>query len=429
MFLDHFDWALKTAKRYNEQLALFNISLDNFDNINATIGADAADKVLRQVAYRVDQIVREVDVLGPAIKIKTFKQMNLFRIEGSAFSLLLDRIHGAENAAMIANRIIIAIREPVDIGETTVHIKASIGIATFPEDGIQRDKLIHLAYGAKDYIRKRGGDCFQFSNKSINDIYIKRRDIEYKLSDALIKDEFELHYQPKVDVESGIIVGVEALLRWTSNGQPMSPDDFVPVAEQTGLIIPIGEWILKKAFHQLAEWHRAGIMIGMSVNLSAKQLQSSEFHNIIEDIVKHSKVDPLYLTLEITESLLMSDIEHTITLLERFKEMGLKISIDDFGTGYSSLNYLDNLPVHELKIDRAFIREIPENKKRNAIVSTIIYLSQSLGIQTVAEGVENERQLQFLKQNLCHQYQGYLFSQALTEAELIDMVNNQSPAA
>ena len=355
MFLDRFEWDLKTAKRFKEQLAILNISLDDFDKINATIGNEAADEILKHVAFRIEQVIREIDMLGPSIKIKSFKQMTLFRVEGSAFSLLLDRIHGAENAAKIANRIIIAIREPFPVNDTSLFVKASIGVAIYPHDSIDRDTLIHLACEAKDYIKKRGGDCFQLSNKSINAIYVKQREIEYKLSNALERDEFELHYQPKVDVDSGIIKGVEALLRWSKDGQFISPDDFVPVAEQTGLIIPIGEWILKNAFQQLADWHKDGIMIGMSVNLSAKQLQSSEFHNIVEDIVKNSKVDPLYLTLEITESLLMSDIEFTITLLERFRDMGLKISIDDFGTGYSSLNYLNNLPVHELKIDRSFI--------------------------------------------------------------------------
>ncbi len=423
LFLDSFDWALRKAKRYNEKLAVLNISLDDFDKINATAGNAAADQILQQVSLRIKQAVRDTDVLGPSIKVKAFKQMNLFRVEGSSFSLLLDRIHGAENAAIVANRIIMAIREPFSVDDKNIHVRASIGIANYPEDSEERDTLIHLVWGARDYIRKKGGDCFQFSNRSINDTYDKERNIENMLSDALERDEFALNYQPKVDIDSGIITGVEALLRWERDGRFVPPEDFVSVAERTGLIIPIGEWILKKAFRQLADWHKEGIMIGMSVNLSAKQLQSSEFHDIVEDIVKHSRVDPLYLTLEITESLLMEDIEQTTTLLERFKVMGLKVSIDDFGTGYSSLNYLNLLPVDELKIDRSFISEIPDNAKRNAIVSTIIFLSESLGIQTVAEGVENDKQLQFLKKNRCHQYQGYLFSQPLTNTELLNLMN------
>jgi len=422
MFLDRFDLAIRKAKRDNEQLALLHISLDDFDKINATVGAAAADQILRQVTYRIEQMVREIDVVVPSGKVRTFKQMNLFRVEGSAFSLLLDRIHGAENAALVASRIITAIREPFNIEGTNIYVKASIGIANYPDDSLERDTLSHLACGAKDYIRKKGGDSFQFSNKSINAIYIKRQNIENMLSEALERDEFALHYQPKVDIESGLIKGVEALLRWESDGEFVPPDDFVPVAEQTGLIIPIGEWLLTKAFRQLEDWHQDGIMIGMNVNLSAKQMQSNEFLGFVEDMVRRSNVDPLYLTLEITESLLMADIASTITLLERFKDIGLKISIDDFGTGYSSLNYLNTLPVHELKIDRSFIQEIPDNEKRNAIVATIIYLSESLGIQSVAEGVENERQLQFLKKNRCHQYQGYLFSQPLTNSELLSLV-------
>jgi diguanylate cyclase (GGDEF)-like protein len=422
MFLDRFDRAIRKAKRDNEHLALLHISLDDFDKINATIGAAAADQILPHVAYRIEQVVREIDVVVPSNKVRVFKQMNLFRVEGSAFSLLLDRIHGAENAAIVANRIITAIREPFNIEGTKIYVKASIGIANYPEDSQERDTLSHLACGAKDYIKKKGGDYFQFSNKSINDTYIKRHNIENMLSAALERDEFELNYQPKVDIESGMIKGVEALLRWERDGQSVPPDDFVPVAEQTGLIVPIGEWLLTKAFRQLADWHNDGIMIGMNVNLSARQLQSLEFIDFVEDMVQRSNVDPLYLTLEITESLLMADIASTIALLERFKDLGLKISIDDFGTGYSSLNYLNTLPVHELKIDRSFIQEIPDNEKRNAIVATIIYLSESLGIQSVAEGVENERQLQFLKKTRCHQYQGYLFSKPLTNSELLKLV-------
>ncbi len=424
MFLDRFDWAIKNAKRSNEQLALLNIALDDFDNINATIGNAAADQILQEVAFRIEQVVRDNDVLGPAIKFKAFKDLNLFRVEGSAFSLLLDRIHGAESAAHVAGRLIKAIREPFKIHDLSIHVKASIGIANYPEDSSERDALIHLACGAKDYIKNRGGDNFQFSNKTINDTYTKKRKIESSLVKAIAGEEFELQYQPKVCVSSGKIKGVEALVRWTKDGQSVSPDDFIPVAEQTGLIVPLGEQVLKIAFRQLAEWHAAGIMISMSVNLSAKQLRSSQFHTIVETIVASSNVDPLYLTLEITESLLMEDIEQTISILERFRDMGLKISIDDFGTGYSSLNYHNSLPIHELKIDRSFVKDIPDNKKRNAIVSAIIYLSESLGIQTVAEGVENEKQLRFLKDNQCHQYQGYLFSQPLTNKELLRLVKD-----
>ena len=423
MLLDRFEWAISKAKRYKERLAFLNISLDDFDKINAKLGSATADQILRQVAFRIKQVVREIDVLGPSLKVKAYKQMNLFRVEGSAFSLLLDRLHGAENAALVANRIIIAIREPFIINKKKIYVKASIGIANFPEDSEERDELIHLSCSAKDYIKKKGGNCFQFSNKSINDLYVRQRNIENMLGEALEREEFELNYQPKVDVQSGIIKGVEALLRWKRDGQFIEPEEFVPVAEQTGMIIPIGEWLLTRAFRQLADWHKDGVMIGMSVNLSAKQLQSSDFHKIVEDIVERSNVDPLYLTLEITESLLMTDIENAIALLERFKDMGLKISIDDFGTGYSSLNYLNTLPVHELKIDRSFIQEIPDNTKRNAIVSTIIYLSESLGLLTVAEGVENESQLHFLKSNRCNQYQGFLFSQPLTNTELLTLVD------
>lgn len=423
MFLDRFDWALNKAKRSQRQLALLNITLDNFDRINATIGTSAADEVLRKIAVRIEGVIRGVDVLGRFTSEEN-SEMKLFRIEGSSFSLLLEHVHGEISAAVVAERIIKAIRVPLQVEGRDIYVKTSIGISTCPAESEDRETLLRLASRARDYIKNKGGDSFHFSSRTINAIYAKRRSIESRLRKALERDEFLLYYQPIVDVGTGIIKGVETLLRWKGDGRGfMPPEDFIPVAEETGLIVPLGEWALTNAFKQLSEWHRPDrVPIGMSINLSAKQFQNKEFFTIVKRIVDQSSVDPRFLTLEITESLLMKDIEHATSILERFRDMGLKLSIDGFGTGYSSFNYLSDLPVDELKIDKSFIVNLPDKRNSCNIVSTIIFLAHNLGLNTVAEGVETEAQLQYLQNKQCNQYQGYFFSQPLLNTELYELI-------
>lgn len=427
MFLDRMDWILKKAERYREKLALLNVALVNFDRINATIGASAADEALRQIALRIEGVIRDVDVLGHSVDDKNGIH-NLFRIEGSTFSLLLERVGSEQDAAIVADRIIGAIREPFHIDGHNVYVKTSIGISIYPTESEDRDTLMKLASRATDYIKNRKGDSFHFSSRSVSKIYSKRRTIESTLKKALERDEFMLYYQPKVDVGSGVVKGVEALLRWKTDGQGyIPPEEFIPVAEETGLIIPLGEYILSKAFTQLSEWQKSGRdLICMSVNLSAKQFQNPEFSSIVERIIKESSVDARFLTLEITESLLMKDIEHAIDTLHRFSEMGLLLSIDDFGTGYSAFSYLSELPVNELKIDKSFIMNLPDKVKSCNIVSTILFLARNLGLKTVAEGIETESQLDYLKKEQCDQYQGYLFSKPLSSAEVCGFLPHTS---
>ncbi len=419
MFLERFDWTLQKAKRYQEQLALLNISLDNLDKVNATIGHRGADEVLNQIARRIEGVVRNSDILT-LDHGNDVSEMMLFRTEGSTFSLLLDRIHDVKGAATVAERILRTVREPMQVEGSEIFLRANIGIATFPAESDDRDTLLRLASSAKDYGKNKGGDCFHFSSAAINSLYEKRRSIESRLRNALHNDEFTLCYQPQLDILTNTIKGVEVLLRWKDrDGTFVPPEEFVPVAEETGLIIPIGEWILKKAFSQLSEWHNSGsTRITMSVNLSTRQFVDYDFFTLVRDSVEHSNVDPRYLILEITETLLMADIKHTRGLLQEFKDMGIRLSVDDFGTGYSSLSYLCELPVDELKIDRSFIAGIPDNPGKCSVVSTILMLAHSLRLQTVAEGVETRKQLSFLQDNMCHMYQGYLHSKPLDGAEL-----------
>ncbi len=420
MFLEYMERQLKKAKRSGEQLAVLNIALDNLGKINASIGTNVADEVLCNVADRIRSAVRECDFLGHASH-ENDPDMNLFRMEGSTFSLLLNGIDHAESAAIVAERIIHAIREPLEIDGAGIYVKASIGISCYPRETEDRDTLLQLAGRAKDYIKNMGGDSLQFSSSAINDIYTKRRSLENSLRKALEMDEFVLYYQPKVCVTTNAVMGVEVLLRWeNSEIGSIPPEEFVPVAEETGLIVPIGEWILSRALAQLAEWHKMDRKpIEMSVNLSARQFRDPEFYVSVEKIIKESRVDPHFLTLEITESLLMADIEQTTEILSCFKDLGIKLAIDDFGTGYSSFGYLSDLPVDELKIDKTFISGLPDKGNNGVIVSTLTFLAKNLGLHTVAEGVETPEQLRFLQMKGCNQYQGYLFSKPLTSTDLV----------
>ena len=286
--------------------------------------------------------------------------------------------------------------------------------------------MLRLASSAKDYAKKMGGNTFQFSSAAINTMYEKRQSLEAKLRKALEKKELILYYQPKVEIKTGAIKGVEALLRLKNDEGLVSPGDFIPLAEETGLIVPIGEWVLREACRQLKEWHQSTrTPISMAVNLSAKQFNGTDFLPSVAEIISNSGVDKHFLTLELTESLLLGNIDEKIKLMKGLKAMGMKLSLDDFGTGYSSLNYLRKLPLDELKIDRSFIMELSNSIESRAIVSTIVYLARSLKLSTVAEGIEKDVELAFLRRIGCNQYQGFLFSRPVPGNEIVKMLTHQ----
>jgi diguanylate cyclase (GGDEF)-like protein len=422
LFLEDLSWALKMAKRQNEKLSLLSIEIDNFDNVNDTIGLSAGDEVLRLVAHRIQKVIREVDILARSADDEGAR-MALFHLDGSGFSLLINRIPAAEHAAAIAKRIINELRVPMRIGGDDIYVTASIGIATNPPESDESPELMRLASSAKDYAKKLGGNSFQFSSATINTMYEKRQRLEAQLRKALEKNEFVLYYQPKVEIKTGVVKGVEALLRWENDEGLVSPGDFIPLAEETGLIVPIGEWVLGEACRQLKIWHQsAGIPISMAVNLSARQFSGTNFLSTVKRIVSSSGIDTRFLTLELTESLLLGNIDDKIKLMKSIKAMGLKLSLDDFGTGYSSLSYLSKLPLDELKIDRSFIMELSDSADSRAIVSTIVFLAQSLKLSIVAEGIEKKEELEFLKKLGCHQYQGFFFSRPVPSNEIVGLL-------
>lgn len=417
LFLEEFKWSLQVAKRHDEMLALLNIEIDKFSNINDTIGIGAGDEVLRLVAQRIQQVVRDMDILGRAMGDEE-TEFKLFHTDSAVFTLVLNRLMNAENTAYIAERIVREIRRAVRYGEQNIFVTASVGIATFPTESEELSTLLKLSSSAKDFVKNQGGNNFQFSSENISEMYAKRLQLENRLRRAIESNSFILHYQPKVDMKTEKIKGVEALIRMQGDEGLIYPGDFIPIAEETGMITAMGIWCLNEACLQLKKWHDAGMKIAMAVNLSVKQFADDNFLESVKKIITSSSIDSSYLTLELTESLLMDDIDYKIKILDGLKELGVKLSIDDFGTGYSSLSYLRKLPVDELKIDRSFIMDVRSSTDSQAIVSTIIFLADRLKLSTVAEGIENEWELAFLKQQGCQQYQGYLFSRPVPAEEI-----------
>ncbi len=423
LFMEQLEWSLNAARRNGENLALLNIELDQFNRISDTLGLLAGDAVLQQLALRTKQVVRTIDSLGH-FEIDEYTPGNLFHFDGGTFALLLHRIRNERDAAIVAQRILEAIRAPLLAENTEIYMTASIGIATYPTEDGDSIYMLQLASSTKDYAKNNGGNTFQFSSRQINTQYQEQLSLEARLRKAVDRNELVLYYQPKLDVQTNAITGVEALVRWqTKDHGLIKQSKFIPMAEETGLMIPIGEWVMFHVCKQLSEWQKAGkAPIGMSVNLSAVQFQNPEMHAIFKRIIENSAIDPQLMTLELTESMLLEDIENKIESMKRLKDVGLKLSIDDFGTGYSSLSYLRRLPLDELKIDRSFFVNLFEDTKGRSLISSLIFLARNLNLRTVAEGVETEQQLRFLQKEGCDQYQGFLFKPALESAEVFELL-------
>ena len=427
LFMERLEWSLNAAIRNMENLALLSIELDQFDKVSDTLGVYAGDEILREITQRIIGVIKGIELLGQ-FDSDEHEPVNLFHLNGGAFTLLVHRIANERDAAMVADCVLESIRSPLSVANTEIYLTASIGIATYPAEDVEGISLLQLASSAKDYAKNQGGDAFQFSSRQINAQYHQRLNLEARLRKAVERNELVLYYQPKIDVQTNDIAGVEALLRWNTREQEIIlPDKFIPIAEETGLMVPIGEWVLSQACKQLSEWQRAGIApISMAVNLSAVQFQNTEIIREFKRIINASGIDPKLLVLEVTESMLLEDVESKMETMNRLKGIGFKLAIDDFGTGYSSLSYLRRLPLDELKIDRSFFVSMFEDTRSRALVSSLIYLSRNMNLRTVAEGVETTRQLQFLQKEGCDQYQGYLFSPPVPPEKLFEMLSERS---
>ena len=428
LFLDRFNLELTNASRDAKGVAILHIGLDRFKQINDTLGLRVGDAVLREAGQRVEQSVRVSDPsegLGSASSWVT-----LSRVGGDEFAVLLPEAAHFENAAIVARRILNAMAEPVRVEGQEVFVSASIGISVFPYDGKETDTLLKHASIATYHAKEHGRNTYQFYSREINARSVERLKLENELRKALKNDELMLYYQPKVDVKTGRMTGVEALLRWNHPKLGLvMPGVFIPLAEEAGLIVRMGEWVLQEGCRQAQAWHDAGLTgLGVSVNVSPQQFCQPGLMDAIRDALHRSGLEARYLTLELTESMIMENASRNIETLHEMKGTGLKISIDDFGTGYSSLSYLKRFPLDELKVDRSFLGDLQNGADDAAIVSAIIAMAHSLNLRVVAEGVETQRQLAFLKARGCDQCQGYLFAKPMPAEELTAMVERRRQA-
>jgi diguanylate cyclase (GGDEF)-like protein len=419
LFQDRFKQALANAERYKGKTALLYLDLDNFKRINDTLEHRVGDMLLKGVAERLANYIRKADSI-------TFQGGNpstntVARLGGDEFIVLLTKIQNIKDAEMVAKRILNILSQPFRLDGHEVFVTASIGIAIYPIDGKDSDTLLKNADTAMYHAKDLGKNNLQFYNHSMNATAFERLILENCLRKAIEREEFVLHYQPRIDMKTGKIVGTEALLRWNLTGKGLIyPGEFIPLAEETGIIIPIGEWVLKTACEQNKVWQEsntANTCISVSLNLSGQQFNQEHLLKTIAQALTDSKLDPQYLELEITENVVMKNAQSTITLLKSLKNMGVRLSMDDFGTGYSSFSYLKRFPLDLIKIDRSFIRDVTVNSEDAAIVKAIIAMAHTLKMKVIAEGVETDKQMEFLREQGCDEMQGFLLSHPLSSED------------
>ncbi len=407
---DRLAHAIARAERARRKVAVLFVDLDNFKNINDTLGHDVGDELLRQVSRRLSESVRIEDTIA--------------RQGGDEFIVLLDSLEDGRGASVVAQKVLNALRQPFGLGAAEQHVSGSIGIALYPEDGRDAQTLMKNADTAMFHGKSLGKNTYQYFTSQMNIAVKRRMTLESALRRAVMQQDFVLHYQPQIDLETGEVIAVEALVRWkTEDGGTVMPGDFIPLAEETGLINEIGEWVLREGCRQAKEWHDQGLPPRrMAVNLSARQLADRSFLDVVTRVLADTRLDPSCLELEITESQVMRQTESVMTLLDRLSKMGVQLAIDDFGTGYSSLSYLKRLPIQKLKIDQSFIRDITVDPNDTAIVVAIISMARSLDLETIAEGVETAGQLALLRSKGCRIGQGFYFSTPLAAEALYPML-------
>jgi diguanylate cyclase (GGDEF)-like protein len=408
--------ALGTAQQQQTMVAVLYLDLDNFKRVNDTLGHAVGDELLCLVAARLRSSLRPDDTIA---ELPSYRSSHIARLGGDEFIVMLPNIRSAEDAGKIAERLIADLQEPMRLSLHTLVVTPSVGIALFPADGAEVDVLLRNADLAMYFAKRKGPGMCAFFDSSMNDAALRRFTLEAKLRGALERNEFSLDYQPQFDVRTAQISGMEALLRWNNDELgAVSPSEFVPVAEETGLILKIGEWVLRSACLQARSWVDEGLQVArMAVNVSSQQFALKDFPRLVASIIKETGIEASRLELEITESVVMKDEAWAEQALAQLKELGVMLAIDDFGTGYSSFGRLRNFPVDRLKIDRSFMTSLVDCSDDRAIAAAIIAMSKSLRINVTAEGVESFPQLLFLQEHDCHEAQGFLFSRALPVAE------------
>jgi diguanylate cyclase (GGDEF)-like protein len=409
-FAEHLDEAVRRARRTGWELAVMFLDVDRFKRVNDSLGHDAGDVLLRAAAARIGSCVRESDLV--------------FRMGGDEFTVLLENVKGPEEAAAVAARLIQAMGEPITLGGHEITATVSIGIALYPKDDATGERLVKSADAAMYRAKELGRNRYAFFTPGMGERVERQFALEAALQRASRNREFVLHYQPRLCATTGRVVALEALLRWNHPQRGLvSPADFIPLLEETGLIVPVGAWVLREACRQNRAWEDAGLPpMRVSVNLSPRQFRSDALVATVRSALEEAGLAPERLEVELTETLLVENAENAIEVMGRLKEIGVAISIDDFGTGYSSLNYLKRFPIDSLKLDGSFVHDLHTSAKDAAIVDAISALARSLGIGLVAEGVEMAQQADYLRARYCTELQGYLFSRPLPAAAVGEAV-------
>ncbi len=412
MFNSRLKLALKQAERTGEKVAVILVDLDRFKTINDTLGHNIGDDFIKMVGHRLFNCLSENDVVA--------------RMGGDEFMIMLPALHDFKNIFKIIQKLMDAFIDPFQYENQQLHIKASMGISIYPDDGDDALALIKNADSALYEAKYSGRNHYKFYTAKLNATAFEQLTMETALRQALYGNQFMVYYQPQLDIATGKIIGMEALVRWKHPEMGIIPPiQFIPLAEETGLIVPLGSWVLKTACMQTVTWKKMGFdHLRLAVNLSARQFQEPELVETILNICTDVGMPPQSLELEITESILMKDITIAIMILKWLNKKGIRIAIDDFGTGYSSLSYLKKFPLNHLKIDRSFIRDCINNKDDAAIISCIVSIANNLHLKIIAEGVETKEQLAFVRSIGCHQFQGYYFSPPVPAEEFTAMLQN-----
>src|SRR4051812_37802289 len=411
---DRLNQAIMAARRKQRHVAVLFLDLDRFKVVNDTLGHDTGDFILKDVARRLMSCVREVDTVS--------------REGGDEFVVVLPDLERPEHARLVADKILQELSRPVDIAGQEIHITPSIGISHYPNDATDVQQLLKHADNAMYQAKDAGRNTVRFFTSDLNFLLSKRLEIESRLRKAMENEEFFLRYQPQVDVATGRIIGMEALIRWNDPQRgEVYPKDFVFVAEELGLIVPIGEWVFRTACAQLQQWEADRLPpVTIAINISPRQFMSRRLVSTLLSIIRETGADPRRVELEITETMIMRNLEQSIETLTQLRAVGMQVAVDDFGVGYSSLNQLTRLPASSMKIDRSFIMNIPGDTQSSSITEAIIAMAKRLKLRVIAEGVETRPQLEFLRANHCEAFQGFLFSKPLTSLEATAMLRAQA---
>jgi len=410
---DRLTQAISIARRNHSQLAVLFLDLDGFKHINDSLGHSVGDKLLQSVAGRLSACVRKSDTVS--------------RQGGDEFVILLSEVTHAADAAIISAKIIAELKRGHRIGKHRLRISASVGLSTYPNDGEDAETLIKNADTAMYDAKQSGRDKYRFFKSQMSLRAVERQSLEEQLRSALERRELLVHYQPKVNLKTGALTGVEALLRWQHPERGLLlPRQFLAIAEDTGMIVAIGQWVLREACTQMREWLDAGLLaVPVAVNISALEFLSRQFVHGVQDALKNACLDPKFLELELTETVLMRHAEPTARTLGQLKAIGLRLAIDDFGTGYSSLSYLTRFPIDTLKLDHSFLNDIIVDSDRAIIVDAVVSLGRSLKKRVIAEGVETPEQLRFIQELGCDEGQGYYFSPPVIAQQFAKLIETR----